>query len=105
MSKELKINFDIKELRTKVLPLLYKFRRFGLLTFIVVVALVYGFLVFQVNSLNQQEPSDDAVTEKLLTVKRPKIDPNDVSKIQQLEDNSAEVQALFKQARENPFQE
>ncbi len=72
---------------------------------IVAIVALYGWLVWQINVLGQREPTQQAVDEKLQTIKQPKIDKATIEKIQQLEDNSVEVQALFKQARENPFQE
>ncbi len=72
---------------------------------IVFAALLYAILILQINNLNQREPTDDAVTEKLQTIKRPKVDQSVVDKLQNLQDNSTDVQSLFKAARDNPFQE
>lgn len=80
-------------------------RRYYRIIGIVLIAILYGGLVVQINLLNRREPSDDAVTEKLQTIKRPKIDQQTTDKLQQLQDNSNAVQALFKSARDNPFQE
>jgi dephospho-CoA kinase len=71
----------------------------------VVVLLAYTFLVLRINSLSKAGPSEDAITEKLQSVKLPKIDKAIIDKIQQLQDNSVDVQTLFKNARDNPFQE
>ena len=75
------------------------------LVFVVTMLGLYSFLVFRINSLTTAEPSDDAITEKLNTVQRPKVDEDIVSKVQNLEDNSVEVKALFQDARDNPFSE
>ena len=66
---------------------------------------VYSFIVFRINSLIVAEPTDAQVSEKLQTVQRPKIDQVSIDKINQLSDNSVEVKAIFKEARQNPFQE
>lgn len=79
--------------------------RYMKLIFIVVLLAMYGFLVFRINTLTGAEPSDEAIAEKLQTVQRPKIDKSAVEKIQQLQDNSSEVQSLFQAARDNPFHE
>lgn len=68
-------------------------------------AILYTGLILHINNLNQREPTDDAVTEKLQTIKRPKVDQSIVDKLQNLQDNSTDVQSLFKAARDNPFQE
>lgn len=99
------LNIDLKTITTKLAGFAEKLRTYSVMVFIVVLVSIYSFLVFRINMLNGQEPSEDAVTEKLQTVKRPKIDQSAVDKIQQLQDNSVEVQTLFQQARDNPFQE
>lgn len=66
---------------------------------------VYSFIVFRINSLITAEPTDEQIIEKLQTVQRPKIDQASIDKINQLSDNSVEVKAIFKEARQNPFQE
>ncbi len=96
---------NLKERAAKLKPFLRKVRTYMPIIFLVTVAILYGSLVFRVRSLASREPADDAVEEQLKTVQRPRIDQNALLKIQELQDNSAEVQALFKQARDNPFQE
>lgn len=98
-------NFDFKSLPAKILPVLQSLRKYSPLMFIVALVSIYGFLVFRVNSLTSSELNEDAITEKLQTVKRPKIDQSAVEKLEQLEDSNIEVKTLFQHARENPFQE
>ncbi len=100
-----KINLNLNDITARIRPILQKLRHYVVFIFFIVVALMYTFLVFRINSLSSQEPTDDQVTEGLQTVRRPKIDQNALNKIQQLQDNSEEVRSLFKQARDNPFQE
>lgn len=100
-----KLNFNFKELPAKILPILQKVKRYMPIIFIIFLATTYGFLIFRINALSQAEPSDESVTEVLSTVKRPKVSQTDVDKLQQLQDNSVDVQTLFKHARDNPFQE
>ena len=98
-------NLDISSIVSKLGTIKQKASKYLTLAFIVLVLGMYSFLVFRINNLISSDPSDDAVTEKLQTVQRPKIDQSAVDKIQQLQDNSTDVQTLFKAARENPFQE
>ncbi len=98
-------NIDFKTIPAKFKHLIQKVRPYVVLLFFVTIAILFSFLVFRINTLANKEPSDDAVQEKLKTVQRPKIDKDAIAKIQQLQDNSSNVQALFKQARDNPFQE
>ena len=71
--------------------------------FILIVVLIYGFLVLRINTLKNAEPSQSAIAEQ--TQAEPHIDPTTVNKIKQLQDDSVSVQALFNQARQDPFQE
>jgi len=100
-----KLNFDLKSIPTKAKQLLLKVRKYVIFIFFIVAALMYSFLLFRINSLANHEPTDDQISERLQTVHRPKIDQSAINKIQQLQDNSTDVQALFQQARDNPFQE
>ncbi len=97
--------FTPKKLAEKIKPLFRFLKRYAVLIFIVAIVGIYGFLVFRINSLVQTEPSEDAVTEKLQNVKRPKIDQSAIDKIQQLQGQNIEVKSLFDQARNNPFSE
>ncbi len=99
------MNIDIKSISAKLISILKVMQRYATFIFIVSFLMVYTFLVLRINLLNQREPSDDAVSEKLQSVQRPKIDKDVISKIQDLQDKNVEVQALFKQARDNPFSE
>lgn len=79
-------------------------KRLKVLYFLMLAGLA-GFLLFSINSYSQQEPTDEDVTAKLQTIKRPTIDANALGKIQQLRDQNVEVRSLFDKARDNPFSE
>jgi hypothetical protein len=49
------------------------------------------------------QPSDSAVSSQIHSANIPNIGGIDVTKIESLRDNSVSVQALFDQARNNPF--
>ncbi len=98
-------NLNLKLIIKKLEPLLRIFRRYSALVFIVVLVGIYSFLVFRINSLTNMEPDDEAITQKLNTVKRPKIDQSSIDKINQLQGQNVEVKTLFDQARNNPFNE
>ncbi|HEX3568164.1 MAG TPA: hypothetical protein VHT70_00620 [Candidatus Saccharimonadales bacterium] len=80
-------------------------RTYRVMFFIIALAAVYGFVVYRINILSQANPSPTDVATKLQSTPSPKVDPSVVQKIQQLQDNSVNVQALFDQARNNPFNE
>lgn len=99
------MNLDLKDLSSKLQPTLSFMKRYVTLFFILSMLLILGFLVFRINQFSNLEPSDDAITEKLQSVQRPKLDQSVVDKIQQLQDQNIEAKALFDQARNNPFSE
>jgi hypothetical protein len=95
---------DLKKITDKMMPYLLIARKYMQFIFFIFLAILVSFLMFQIRSFTQTEPSDDAVTEKLKTVQRPNIDANALSKIQQLQDQNVQVKSLF-QTRSNPFSE
>ena len=99
------MNIDITAITTKLSTLLKTLKRYTTFSFVIGFLLIYAFLVLRINLLNRREPTDDAVTDKLQSVQRPKIDKDVLGKIQALEDQNVQVQSLFKQARDNPFSE
>lgn len=82
-----------------------KFVRYRLVIFVIFVALVYGYTLWQINNFTNAKPTAAQITEESSspTATIPRIDPATVSKIEQLKDNSVNVQALFNQSRNNPF--
>ena len=81
-----------------------KFRRYNFLMFIIFVSLLYGFVMLRISSLASTEPSSDAVSSHVKAAKVPKINESVVRQLESLQDNSVSVQALFDEARNNPFQ-
>lgn len=79
-------------------------RKYSWLALIVLVALLYGYVIMKVNSFLSATPSSSAVASNLKTSASPVINQNVVNQLNQLQNNSVSVQALFDQARSNPFQ-
>jgi hypothetical protein len=98
------MKLSIKELPAQTAELLGRFKKYAVLAFIIVVAGVYGFLVFRINSMQSMLPASGGL-QKGSVVATPHIDPSLVTQLQQLQDNSVSVKTLFDQARSNPFQE
>ncbi len=83
----------------------HKVQRYLPIVFILTFALLYGFIVLQINLLSGAEPSESDITSQGQTLSQPNVDPAVLKKIQELQDNSETVQVLFEQARQNPFQD
>jgi len=99
------MNIDLKTILQKLTAALKVFKRYQTIVFIILLALIYGFLVFRINTLSSQQPSDADIALQQTASKSPHIDQTVVDKIQQLQDNSVQVKTLFSNARKNPFSE
>lgn len=98
------IKTRLQLISTKLLADSEKLRKYSLLAFIVLVGIIYAFLIFRINSLSGQEPSEAAITQQVKAAQIPQIDKSVVKQLESLQDNSVNVQTLFNQARSNPFQ-
>lgn len=78
--------------------------RYRVLLFALLLILVYGTLALHMHSLSTAQPDQSAIASQS-KLRQPHIDQATVNKIKQLQDNSVNVQALFNQARQNPFNE
>lgn len=90
---------------SKLAPLFATIRRYRVLLFTLLFLGTYGMLTYRINQLTMQEPSQQAVSERLKTVKRITVDKESINQLEQLESQNIDVQSLFNQARNNPFTE
>lgn len=81
-----------------------KTRRYSYVIFLIFVVLLYSFVLLRINNLSNIQPSSDAINSQVKAAQVPHIDQPVVKQLQTLQDNSVSVQALFNQARNNPFQ-
>lgn len=95
---------DLKSLIAKAGLGVEKVRRFSFILFISFVAILYGFIIFRINSLSNAQPSSESVSSQVKAAQVPHIDKSVVKQIESLNDNSVNVQTLFNKARSNPFQ-
>lgn len=99
------MNIDLKTLPATVQQQFKRLLVHAKLIFGMAVIILGGFLIFEINVSMNKEPTDEQISAQLETIKRPKIDQETINKIEQLEDHNVAVQALFKRARDNPFQD
>ena len=97
---------DIKPapLLTEGKRLLKKVQPYSLLVFILFVGLIYAFVLLRIQHFTTEQPSETAIDSQVQAAHIPHINPSVVQQLQSLQDNSVNVQALFNQARSNPFQ-
>ena len=100
MSSEIKLDGVGKSLKTG----LKKLAGYRALLFFLLLAGIYGFIVYRINVLSSIAPDESAVPAVSKTT-QPRIDPAVAQKITELQDNSVNVQKLFDEARNSPFRE
>lgn len=82
-----------------------QFARHRAFLFFVLLAVIYSYIIFSINDLSGVSPDQATLSQASSSTTQPHIDPKVVQKLQSLQDNSVNVQTLFDQARQNPFQE
>lgn len=99
------MNIDLKKISGYLMRPVQFVKQYAVFIFIMGILFISVFFVFRINQYSRMEPTDDAIDQKLQTVQRPKVDQSVLDKIQQLQDQNVQVQTLFDQARDNPFNE
>lgn len=99
------MKLDIKSSLAKITPILNKIKEYSSFAFVLIALAVFAFLVLRIRTLVTAEPSQSAIDERLLVSQPVRIDPEAIERVEKLEESNIEVKALFKQARDNPFEE
>lgn len=94
---------DLKAVTARLDTYIEQVRRFSVVGFIVLVAILYGFVLLRINTLSNAEPSQDSITSQVKAAKVPRIEPSVVKQLESLHDNSVNVRTLFNDTRSNPF--
>lgn len=94
-----KISFN----NQKLINTLAKIWQHILLIFIGFVIIIYSYLGVKIFSGLHSSPSLDTLNQQADSSKTIHIDKDSINKLQALQDNSVNVQALFNDARNNPF--
>jgi len=95
---------NLASLRELLGTVLQKLQRYSLLLFLVFIGALYGIIIMQINSLSNMQPSSLDINNQVKAAQLPHIDQSVVKQLESLQDNSVNVQTLFNEARNNPFQ-
>jgi len=98
------MKLDLKPLLKRLHPFINLLRRDSVGIFLVIVAIIFGSLIWRIGTLTGAEPSQADLNERLKSVIRPRIDPKSIQKIQDLQAENVDIQSYFSD-RDNPFQE
>lgn len=80
-------------------------KRFRFIIAFIIFSTMYGYILLQVSSINQKQPSEKQIAEKTSTAPKTKVDEDLAEQITSLEDQNVQVQTIFNEARKNPFSE
>ena len=95
---------DIKQRLQSALAKRSGLRKYLWIAPFLLMILLYGYVLIKINGFESAAPSASAIASKLKTSASPAINQTVVNELNQLQNNSVSVQALFNQARSNPFQ-
>jgi hypothetical protein len=101
MSKSITIE-DFTKSASRASLVVAKYRA---LIFFIVIASLYGFILWRINVLSNAPPSQADISTAEKGTAGPHVSDTVVQKLQSLQDNSVSVQTLFEEARNNPFNE
>lgn len=98
-------NKSKQSLGSQLAPIGAFFMHYLALWFVLLLAAVYGFVLYNIQAAVTAEPSQSSIDAKVQSTATPHVDSKVVEQMQSLQDHSVSVQTLFDQARSNPFQE
>ncbi|HSW79438.1 MAG TPA: hypothetical protein VLG47_01550 [Candidatus Saccharimonadales bacterium] len=96
---------QLKPILSKLKPAQAFAKKYLNFIILLIFLLLYTFMVVRIDSLSGAAPSDAQVTAKEQAIAQPKIDKATLNKIEKLQNQNIQVQALFNQARNDPFSE
>lgn len=102
--KKQKTSINLKTIRPLLGKALGVTSRYASISFFLLIACVYGFVIMRINTLSNIQPSQSDIDAQSKSTAIPRVDPKVAEQLESLEDNSVNVQTLFDQARNNPFQ-
>lgn len=95
----------MKDSKAQLQKLVGTLQRYAIVICFVIFGAMYAYLIHASSQQTANQPSDTEINEKFQGAKRPKVDESAARTLQQLSDQNIEVQALFDEARNNPFDE
>ncbi len=101
----MKLPLDIASLRQilrKIERFLHTYKAIALF---IILASLYGFIVIRIAVLSNAEPSKADVAKAQKTVRTTRIPAKTAEKLTRLEGTNERTQAIFNDARQNPFKE
>ncbi len=99
------MNIDKDSLTAYKDKVLIYLQRHALFLGIAAFGILYVYIVLQATSLATKKPDEAVVSKQFQSVPHPKVNKDVAKTIEGLESQNIHVQAIFDQARDNPFSE
>lgn len=99
-TEPVKAKFNLAQESRKLWEQVHPFLWLILIVFFVV---LYGYLLLKINSFSSAKPSVLQISNDYKATTPPAINPSIVKQLNNLQNNSVSVKALFNGARSNPF--
>jgi hypothetical protein len=100
MKKNVNLKFSPRLIGRKLLAL----KKYSSIAFLLLVIGIYGFIVYRIHLIGNEQPANTVISTQVKGSHVPQVDQAIVKKLETLQDNSVNVQTLFEQARNNPFE-
>jgi hypothetical protein len=95
---------NLKPVTNKLKPLINFVKKDSVAIFLIIVAIIFGFLIWRIGNLAGATPDQDEIDEKLTGIVRPRLDPDSIKQIEELESQDIDINSSISN-RSNPFQE
>lgn len=95
---------NTEKIINKLQPVKIFIVRYAVIIFIISAAAIFGFMTLQISRYSNAEPTSDQIEEKKNSLKQVKLNDEAVQKIQELEDKNINIESLFNNGRDNPFE-
>jgi hypothetical protein len=100
----MKSDLNLQAITAKFQGVLDFLRKYKIALILLIIAGLFGFMIYRIGMLANAEPTQDAIDEKLNAVVRPRIDPKSIKAIEDLQSQHIDINSYFS-GRDNPFQE
>ncbi len=99
----MKNDLSLKALKPALAKALRSVRKFAAVLVFLLFTAIYGYTIYQINSLSNPTVDQSAVTSESKALPSPRMDEAAAAKLESLQDNSVNVQSLFDKSRTDPF--
>jgi uncharacterized protein YpmB len=95
---------NINKLTTKLIPIKNFIIRYAILIFVISVVATLSFMTIMIARYSNAEPTAFQIEDKKASLRAVNLDSDTVEKIEALKSKNINIESLFNNNRENPFE-